>query len=149
MQTIDKPEVLRALRSRLQELSPAAEAQWGKMSVHQMLVHCADSMERVTRGERFADMTGGPSKLIKLIALKTSLPWPKGLPSGGEPASITVEDGGFEDARARTITALEAMASAEAARFSASHPAFGPMKPKDWLRWAQRHLDHHLRQFGA
>jgi hypothetical protein len=31
---------------------------------------------------------------------------------------------------------------------TSSHGAFGPMTPADWHRWAYRHTDHHLRQFG-
>jgi hypothetical protein len=28
------------------------------------------------------------------------------------------------------------------------HPIFGRMSQAAWLRWAYRHVDHHLRQFG-
>jgi hypothetical protein len=29
------------------------------------------------------------------------------------------------------------------------HPAFGPLSRGEWLIWGYRHVDHHLRQFGA
>ena len=29
------------------------------------------------------------------------------------------------------------------------HPFFGPMTPEDWDRLLTKHMDHHLRQFGA
>lgn len=51
--------------------------------------------------------------------------------------------------RVRAIEALEAMAAAEGSGFSESQPGFGPMRTGDWLRWAQRHLDHHLKQFDV
>ena len=149
MKTVDKPDVLDSLRSRLEALSPTAEAQWGKMSVQQMLVHCALGMERVTRGELFPDMPGKPTKFIKFLALWTPMPWPKNLPTDQDPASDPVEEGGFDADRTRAITALEAMAQGDGSGFAPSHPAFGAMTVKDWRRWAQRHLDHHLRQFGA
>ena len=149
MKTIDEPEVRASLISRVKRLAPSAQGQWGKMTCQQMLAHVADAMERVTRGERFTGESGSPSRLIKIIALKTSLSWPKGLPSGGDPASTDVDESRFEDERARTIEALEAMAAADGSSFSTSHLAFGPMSVRDWLRWAQRHLDHHLKQFGV
>ena len=149
MKTIDESRVRASLISRVERLTPSTGAKWGKMTCQQMLVHVADAMERVTRGERFTGDEGSPARLIKFIALKTSLAWPRGLPSGGDPASTTVEESRFEDDRARTIAALEAMAAADGSSFTASHPAFGPMGTRDWLRWAQRHMDHHLKQFGV
>ena len=148
MKTIDQPDVLASLISRVERLTPTPP-RWGRMNGQQMLAHVADAMESVTRGERFTGDSGSPARLIKFIALKTSLSWPRGLPSGGDPASTEVDESRFEDARARAIAALEAMAAADGSGFTASHPAFGPMTTRDWLRWAQRHLDHHLKQFGA
>ncbi len=29
------------------------------------------------------------------------------------------------------------------------HPVFGLMTRAQWGRWAYRHMDHHLRQFGV
>ena len=29
------------------------------------------------------------------------------------------------------------------------HPFFGPLTPQEWSRGMYKHLDHHLRQFGA
>ena len=149
MKTIDRPEVRASLISRLQRLDPAAPGKWGRLTCQQMLVHVADAMERVTRGERFTGESASFPRLIKFVALGTSLSWPSGLPSGGDPASTEVDENRFEDERARTIEALEAMAAADGSSFSASHPAFGPMSTRNWLRWAQRHLDHHLKQFGV
>jgi hypothetical protein len=149
VKTIDQAEVRASLIARLERLSPTTQGQWGQLTCQQMLVHVADSMERVTRGERFTGDTGSPSWLIKLVALRTWLSWPHGLPSGGDPASTEVDAARFEEERARTIAALEAMAAADGSGFSAVHPAFGPMSTRDWLRWGQRHLDHHLRQFGV
>jgi hypothetical protein len=31
----------------------------------------------------------------------------------------------------------------------ANHAVFGAMTATDWYRWAYRHTDHHLRQFGV
>jgi hypothetical protein len=31
----------------------------------------------------------------------------------------------------------------------AAHGVFGRMTLEDWQRWAYKHADHHLRQFGV
>jgi hypothetical protein len=30
-----------------------------------------------------------------------------------------------------------------------THPIFGALSARDWLRWGYLHADHHLRQFGV
>jgi hypothetical protein len=47
------------------------------------------------------------------------------------------------------VTRVKRAAAAGASLQCAPHPIFGPMSNSSWLRWAYRHLDHHLRQFGA
>ena len=148
MKTIDEPAVRASLVERVERLTPTTPRKWGKLSCQQMLVHVASSLEQVARGARFADKPS-PSRLIKLIALKTPLAWPRGMPSGGDPAAAEVDESAFDADRARTIEALEAMAAADASELTPAHPAFGAMSKRDWLRWAQRHLDHHLKQFGV
>jgi hypothetical protein len=55
----------------------------------------------------------------------------------------------FEQDRRRVVEALRALALAPDASLCASHAVFGRMTPGDWRRWAYRHFDHHLRQFGV
>jgi hypothetical protein len=31
----------------------------------------------------------------------------------------------------------------------ADHAIFGPLSEQEWMIWAYRHSDHHLRQFGV
>lgn len=44
---------------------------------------------------------------------------------------------------------MERFGAAPAEDLAPVHPAFGRMRRADWGIWAWRHLDHHLRQFGA
>jgi hypothetical protein len=37
---------------------------------------------------------------------------------------------------------------AKGTQWAESHPMFGGMTAKDWMRWGYLHADHHLRQFG-
>jgi hypothetical protein len=48
----------------------------------------------------------------------------------------------------RAVTGLEGIASAKPAALEPVHGVFGTMSVTDWHRWAYKHTDHHLRQFG-
>ena len=41
------------------------------------------------------------------------------------------------------------VAAIYARRLEQAHGIFGPMSPRDWHRWAWKHTDYHLRQFGV
>ena len=55
--------------------------------------------------------------------------------------------GEFRRDRAELVDLLRRFAAREADW--PRHPLFGTMNRDDWSRWAWRHTDHHLRQFGA
>jgi hypothetical protein len=87
---------------------------------------------------------------MKWLALRAPVAWPRGLPT---PAEVDPHEDGtkptdFVADRVRAISALREFASAAAESLSPTHGAFGPMSVRDWYRWAYRHTDHHLRQFG-
>jgi hypothetical protein len=46
------------------------------------------------------------------------------------------------------LTALHRLARAEAATLEPAHGMLGIMSRRDWQRWAYKHTDYHLRQFG-
>lgn len=54
----------------------------------------------------------------------------------------------FEQDRARAVFGLEGIAAARPDTLEAAHGFFGTMSVSDWQRWAYKHTDHHLRQFG-
>ena len=52
----------------------------------------------------------------------------------------------FATDRAKTIALIHRFVGPDA-RYS-SHPVMGPLTPDEWMIWAWRHTDHHLRQFA-
>jgi hypothetical protein len=54
----------------------------------------------------------------------------------------------FAQDRVRAVAGLEGIAAAEADALEPVHGFFGTMSVTDWQRWAYKHTDHHLRQFG-
>jgi hypothetical protein len=48
----------------------------------------------------------------------------------------------------RLLGALDVPAAATEGSLDLAHEVFGKMPTRDWQRWAYRHTDYHLRQFG-
>jgi len=149
MATLADPNACAALRDRIAKLDPNADRKWGRMSAHQMICHLSDSF-RVATGDKYAspDTNLFKRSVVKWVALHTSLPWPHGVATRPE---LLHDHGGTPPSDwTRDRTELEELIPAFAARQKYGfHPIFGEMNKSDWLIWAYRHIDHHLRQFGA
>ena len=46
------------------------------------------------------------------------------------------------------MVGIERIAVASGDALEPMHGNFGTMSVRDWQRWAYRHTNHHLRQFG-
>jgi hypothetical protein len=149
MKIVGDARALADLEARVEGLTLDAERRWGKMNVQQMLAHLAGAMEWVTGDGEARPWPQKPSKLIKFVALRVPLPWPKGIPNPNDPAGVPVAPEEFDALRKRVLAGLAAMSRWEATDRTPPHPAFGPMSTWEWRRWAWKHADHHLRQFGA
>jgi hypothetical protein len=144
----DKEEILR----RLLVVRPESARRWGRMSAHQMVCHLADAYRMATREK---DVSGMPSLLertvVKWYALYLPLPWPAGIDTRPE---IDQECGGtspldFAVDVACVQALVERLTASTAGLEWPSHPIFGRLSARAWLRWGYLHADHHLRQFGA
>lgn len=156
MRSIADSESLEELVERLGALRPETPRKWGTMTAGEMLCHLGDATASVlARGAEEARTGGTPPAsdrlILKWIALRSSLPWPRGklkTPRHVDPQADGTRPGDFEVDRQRAIDGLRACATASADSWAATHGAFGRMTIADWHRWAYRHTDHHLRQFG-
>jgi len=148
MRTIGSPAVLAALTNRLRSLTATQARVWGAMNAHQMLVHLGDGAEAALGRRSFSVQARRANPILKWVALTLPLSWPRGLRTGADPAAQTVVAEDFIPARDRAVRTLRELAAAPASALAARHPIFGAMSRPDWHRWAFRHTDHHLRQFG-
>ena len=150
MRTLASPEALVEIRTRINLLSPTDQPLWGSMSVHQMLCHLTDAF-RCPLGERAVPPFKPipiPKPLFKWIALYVPIKWPHGVPA---PPEIRQKAGGippgeFNSDRDLLLAKLDSFVNAEG--LAASHPMWGPLTHREWMRWGYLHTDHHLRQFG-
>jgi hypothetical protein len=152
LNTIARESNRAALVGRLHRLTPSTERRWGTLTAAEMLCHLGDSCESVLglRVPPGPPASGRARPLLKWFILYAPLPWPKGVRTrpGVDPHREGTRPGDFESDRARAIRGLNALAVAPAEGLNPFHFMVGPMSRQDWQRWAHKHVDHHLRQFG-
>jgi hypothetical protein len=151
MPTFFDPSIRTALEARVRAMGPDSPRRWGRMTPHQAICHLSDAF-RMSLGERtVAEVPGRFKPVMKFVALRLPLPWPRGIPTFRE----IVQGGGgtppaeFERDREELLALMARFAAAPEADLAPRHGLFGLMRRSDWGLWAWRHLDHHLRQFGA
>ena len=151
MKTIADPAVLRALTGRLGLLTPGHQRRWGTLTAHEMVCHLGDAVEMVICVRpRERPIPRRRRTVMKVVGLWTAVRWPHGWRTN--PAHDPRLDGTrpteFATDLERLLRALDRLATAHNAELEPMHGVFGIMSTRDWQRWAYKHLDHHLRQFG-
>lgn len=117
------------------------------MTAGQMLVHTAGQL-RIGLGELEVQPRRLPMRYPPLRQLIVYLlPFPRGVPTA--PELKDPEAGEWEADRAALLAAVERFAARAEEKEWPEHPAFGALSRRAWGVLAYRHLDHHLRQFGA
>ncbi len=139
-------EVHQECLERIGKLASDTQPQWGKMSVAQMLAHCAEIQE-VANGKELKN-TPFIARLFKGMIRNMVLnnkPFPKSTKT--HPQYLQTAKRDFEREKNRLLAAVDTFVSAGAA--PGEHPFFGPMtaEEKGWSMY--KHLDHHLQQFGV
>jgi hypothetical protein len=138
-----------SMQQRLDRLSPDAARQWGKMSAAQMLAHCSRALEVGT-----GDLPLKQALIGKIFApfVRSSFlgekPFGKNSPT--DPAFVVSDERDFareKEHLSRVIARFCQKGPEEAGR--QTHSFLGRISGEEWGRVMYKHLDHHLRQFGA
>ena len=151
MKTLQTDGTLAELLDRISHLTPEAPPLWGRMTAPQMVRHLLDSFDLVLGKRAAADVSTFASRhLVKHLALRLPVEWPKGVPTRPE---VDQEIGGTKpgDFSAETDQlrgVLTRFAALPRDHSFSRHPMFATMTAWEWQRWAWLHTDHHLRQFG-
>jgi Protein of unknown function (DUF1569) len=148
MKSLASVEELSEIRVRLRSVRVDDHPYWGKMTAKQMVRHLRCAYE-VALGERSVEpLEGFAPVLMKWAALRSGLRWPKNVQTTPELKRAIKErsETEFDVLVSATIEKMQMLAAG--AHCAPSHPMFGPMTEKDWMRWGYLHADHHLRQFG-
>ena len=153
MNDLFDPTTAETIRQRILRLHPASERQWGNMTLPQTLAHCTAGL-RMAMGVINPKPAGFPANilgpLIKLLVFRDDKPMRRNSPSSPELFSANLTPDDVEHERTQLLTSINDFVDRGAACCSQHpHPFFGPLKPQQWAALIYKHLDHHLRQFGA
>ena len=151
MKTVADPAVLRRLVERLSALTPESRRRWGTLTPHEMLCHLGDAGEMVLRiRPRDRPLPRRRRWILKAIGLWTPLRWPHGWKTNPsqDPRRAGTRPSQFTADLDRVLAATRGIATAREDAIERVHGTFGTMSLRDWQRWAWKHTDHHLRQFG-
>jgi hypothetical protein len=147
MPSIRSESVRKDLIQRLDRLTPASKAKWGKLDAPRVLCHLGDTLAMALGGIRRPSVNANRLQryLLKYLFLYIA-PMPKGLPTATELLSSPPSN--FDADRQRIVDLIERLAKAPRA-LGPEHPFFGLLTNEEWnvLQW--KNTDHHLRQFGC
>jgi hypothetical protein len=150
MQTIFAPNASREIKERLSRLRPDSQRQWGKMNPAQAVAHCCKGMEQAMGDVLPPRLLIGRliGSFIKSKALADDAPMRRNSPT--VPGFVVLDERDFIAERHRLNALIDrVVAVGPAGCTDHPHSFFGPMTPEQWGILMYKHLDHHLRQFGA
>jgi hypothetical protein len=148
MKTMWEAPRQREIRERVARLSPESRGSWGKMSAPQMVCHLAESLKMA-----LGDLPCAPKKVpIRYPPLKQLIvyiaPFPKNVPTAPELIARSPRAWQADVDELQALVDRFVARGSEATRWP-EHPAFGKLSRRAWGVLVYRHMDHHLRQFGA
>jgi hypothetical protein len=135
--------------ARVESLRRESGREWGTMDAAQMLCHCALGLEAAT-----GDATLSRPLMARLLGrffkawILGPKPFSKNSPT--HPMLVIKSPKEFDVERARLAAAIRKFCAAgpdSAAHYT--HAFVGKLTGEEWGRMQFKHLDHHLRQFGA
>ena len=166
-QDLTNSEVKAKVIARINKLHAATPAQWGKMTVSQMMAHCQAQM-RVAIGDeklkqtvmgmifgRFVKKTLLEEKLVsntvearvgETLSIEFLMEFlSKNLPTA--PSFVIKHQPEFEAEKNKLIGLITRFTPEAITK--EPHPFFGKMTFEEWSKGTWKHLDHHLKQFGV
>lgn len=151
MRHMFQAESVDEVKRRLQQLRPNSPREWGTMNATQMMAHCSVGLEMALGQVRPPRMMIGRimGPMVKRLALLENAEMRRNVPTAKE-LVVEAKDLDFGKERARLNELIDSFAAAGSGGCT-NHPHFffGKLKPEEWSILMYKHLDHHLRQFGA
>lgn len=147
MKTIfDKP-TRDELINRIRRLDENSKAEWGKMTIYQMLKHNTLWDDMITGKRKYRQAFIGRlfGKMALKGVLKDEKPLRRNTPT--VPEFRITGNGDVLSEKAKWIAQIEGYAHFSNPDFI--HPFFGKMTTEQIGQMAYKHADHHLRQFNC
>jgi hypothetical protein len=142
-------EAAREIRERVSRLTSDRAGAWGRMTPPQMVCHLAESL-KMALGELRVAPKNTPIRFPPLKQLIVYwAPFPKNVPTAPELLARPPRDWPGDIADLQRLVDRFCARGAEPDAEWPPHPAFGALSRRAWGVLVYRHMDHHLRQFGA
>lgn len=139
----------RNILARLDGITPESQRLWGKMTVSQMLAHCAEAMEIATGRKRHPRLFIG--RILGALVKKSYLsekPFSRNSPT--DKHFIIKDEPDFATQKQRLHDLICTFVDGGGEKCTPyPHSFFGKMAPEEWSIGMYKHLDHHFRQFGV
>lgn len=147
MKSIWHDEARQELHDRVERVTWDAPAVWGRFTPPTMICHLADSLKMA-----MGDLKVAPKHLpIRYPPLKQLIiyvaPFPRSAPTAPELLTRAPQEWANDVADVQAL--LDRAASSRTTDSWPEHPAFGELSKRAWGVLIYRHMDHHLKQFGA
>jgi hypothetical protein len=146
------PETAQHFISRVNQLTPNTQAQWGKMNVAQMLAHCCAGLEKSMSKEPPTAKRTLMSRILGPLfkgMLTNPNPYKPGTPTSPEFVMVNTEKD-FETEKKRLLHLIETFSKGGPAVVTQyPHAFFGKLTTDEWNKGQCKHLNHHLSQFGV
>jgi hypothetical protein len=151
MQDQFSAETMEKFNQRLDKLTPDSPRLWGSMNVSQMLAHMNDAF-RISLGMKSVKVESDFYKrYVMFPAAVYLLPaWPKGEKTAPEldQKQLGTPPRDFYTEAEFLKKMMEVFNEREDSKIK-PHPMFGSLNKKQWRDLLQKHLNHHLKQFGV
>jgi len=138
------------VKARLARLLSESPRLWGKMNAPQAVAHCAASMDWALGDSRPPRMFIGRiiGTFIKPLVIRDDEPMRRNSPTS--PDLIVADQRELTKEKERLCSQIDRFTrGGPTACTTNPHPFFGRLTPEEWAILMYKHLDHHLRQFGA
>jgi hypothetical protein len=150
MKSIFEKQVREELIHRIEKLSDSSTANWGKMNVYQMIVHCIKTEDMYLRNKSYDRLFIG--RIFGQMSLKSIMkddkPFKQNEPT--HPEFKISENGYISTNKSRWVNLINDYANKKESDYEGfSHPFFGKMTKTQIGEYNYKHIDHHLRQFNV
>jgi hypothetical protein len=150
MKDIFDPNVANEVISRIEKLTPATQAQWGKMNVGQMLAHCNVTYDMIYT-DKYPKATGFKKFILKALVkgiVVNEKTYKKS--SQTAPAFLITDERDFAAEKSKLLAYITRMSTDGRSSFEGKESnSFGELNAQEWNNMCYKHIDHHLTQFGV
>lgn len=137
------------LISRVQKISADSPALWGSMNATEMLLHCNVVNEQLLKSAPSQKSTGIKHYISRLLFLYLLPNYPRNAKTPKRNITKGQIDASFFVQQQQKFIDIIHRFPLHQKPIELPHPYFGNLNTGQWGLAGYKHVDHHLRQFGA